>query len=109
MRKLITRDVPAFCRLLKKTGLKEELRSIVKGARGRDVEDIGYDVIWKILDVITEAEGEKELYGFLAGPFEMQPDEVASLELPEFVERMKQLFEENDLTDFFKYAAALMR
>lgn len=109
MRKLITGDVPAFCRLLKKTGLKEELRGLVKSAEGRDVEDVGYDAIWKIFDVITEAEGEGELYRFLAGPFEMQPEEIPEIELPDFIARMKRLIEENDLTVFFRSAAALMK
>ena len=51
--------------------------------------------------------GEKELYKFLAGPFEMTAKEIEDLEISVFFDLIKQLASENNLTGFFKSAAIL--
>lgn len=110
MRKLKTTDIPAFCRCLKKIGIKNEIQAIAKEAdNAKDVWDKGFDLIWNIFDLATEAEGENALYEFLAGPFEMQPHEVADLDFETLFNNLKQLAEENNLTVFFKSAAKLMK
>ena len=110
MRKLKTRDIPAFCRVLKTLGIKEEVREIAKNADAtKNVWDIGFDLIWRLLDVATEANGEDALYSFLAGPFEMTPDDVGDMDLPDLIAGLKQIAEENDLADFFRNAAQLMK
>ena len=110
MRKLKTTDIPAFCRCLKKIGIKNEMQAIAKEAdSAKDVWDKGFDLIWNIFDLATEAEGENALYEFLAGPFEMQPHEVADLDFETLFNNLKLLAEENNLTVFFKSAAKLMK
>lgn len=110
MRKLKTSDIPAFCRCLKKLGFKENIQAVAKEAdSAKDVWDKGFDMIWGIFDLATEAEGENALYEFLAGPFEMQPREVADLDFEILFANLKQLAEENNLTVFFKSAAKLMK
>jgi hypothetical protein len=59
--------------------------------------------------VATEQNGEKEIYTFLAGPLEMNPEEVAHLHLDELLTSLQQMAVENNLVDFFKSAARLMR
>ncbi len=110
MRKLKTSDIPAFCRCLKKLGVKDKIQTVAKEAdSAKDVWDKGFDMIWSIFDLATEAEGENALYEFLAGPFEMKPKEVADLHFDILFANLKQLAEENNLTVFFKSAAKLMK
>ena len=110
MRKLKTSDSPAFCRCLKKIGFKDQIESIAKDAnKMQDVWEKGFDLIWGIFDLATEAEGEQALYDFFAGPFEMKPEEVADLPFDILFANLKQLAEENNLTGFFKYAAKSMK
>lgn len=110
MRKLKTSDIPSFCRCLKKLGVKEKIQTIAKEANNvHDLWDKGFDLIWGIFDLATEAEGEQFLYEFFAGPFEMQPKEVADLSIDALFANLKQLSEENNLTDFFKFADRSMK
>lgn len=110
MRKLETSDVFAACRLMKKLGLKEKLKTIAEEANEvKDVFDKGYDLLWSIFDTATEQNGEKDIYAFLSGPLEMTPEEVSHLHLDELLESLKQMAVENNLLGFFKSAARLMR
>ncbi len=110
MRKLKTKDVPAFCRMLKTVGFKEDFRAIAQEAQtSKDVWNAGFELLWRLFDVITEREGEEALYAFLAGPFDMTPGEVGDMDLADLIAACRQLAEENDLLGFFKSAAALMR
>lgn len=110
MRKLTTPDLFAGIRLLKKYGLKEAAKELA--AKSDDLSHIwdnGYDFVWALFDRITEEGGEKELYVFLSGPFELTPEQVQSLTIAELFERVKRLGEENDLASFFRSAASAMR
>lgn len=110
MRKLKTSDIPAFCRCLKKLGIKDKIQAVAKEADNmQDVWDQGFDLIWGIFDLATEAEGEQALYNFFAGPFEMKPQEVADLEVEVLFANLKHLAEENNLLSFFKFAAKSMK
>lgn len=110
MRKLKTSDIPAFCRCLKKLGMKDKIQAIAKEANStQDVWDRGFDLIWGIFDLATEADGEQSLYTFLADPFEMTPQEVADLDFATLMGNLKQLAEDNSLTGFFKFAAQSMK
>lgn len=110
MRKLKTSDVLSFCRCLKKLGVKEKIQNIAKEAdSAKDVWDKGFDMMWSIFDLATEAEGENALYEFLSGPFEMSAQEVADLDIDAFFDNLKQLAAENNLTVFFKSAARSMK
>ena len=71
MRKLKTTDIPAFCRCIKRIGVKEEIKKIAKSAdKLNDAWSQGFDLLWNIFDLATEKEGETHLYEFLAGPLE---------------------------------------
>ena len=110
MRKLKTSDIPSLCRALKKLGLKEEFKKIAQEANDtRDIWDKGFDLIWQLFDTATETNGETVIYEFLAGPFEMTPEEVADLDLDILIENCQSLARENNLGAFFKSAAKLMK
>lgn len=110
MRKLKTSDVPVLCRCLKKLGLKEKFQTIALESNTiGDVWDRGFELIWSLFDVATEPEGEGAIYEFLAGPFEVTPEELADLDLDKLMEGLQQLARENNLANFFKFAAKSMR
>ena len=110
MRKLKTSDVPVLCRCMKKLGIKEKFKAVALQANSaKEVWDQGFDLIWSLFDVATEPEGEGVLYEFLAGPFEMTPDEVSDLDLDELLANLQQLATENNLANFFKFAAKSMK
>lgn len=110
MRKLKTTDLPAFCRGLKKLGLKDEFKKIAQEAEGiKDVWEKGFEFIWSLFDLATEADGEGVIYEFLAGPFEMTAKEVADLDLDVLIANCQQLAAENNLGAFFRSAAKLMK
>ena len=110
MRKLKTSDIPCLCRSLKKLGLKEKFKALAQDANSaKDAWDRGFDIIWELFDTATEVGGEIAIYEFLAGPFEMTPEEVADLDLGTLIENCQHLARENNLGAFFKSAAKLMK
>lgn len=110
MRKLKTADIPAFCRYIKRIGIKDEIRALAENAdKLSDIWDMGFDLVWNLFDLATEKNGEKEIYSFLAGPFEMDPDAIADMEIGDFLAAIKQLAMENNLAAFFKLAQAAMK
>jgi hypothetical protein len=110
MRKLKTSDIPVLLRCLKKVGLKEQFKAVAQTANSvAEMWNNGYDFLWGLFDAITEESGEYTLYEFLAGPFEMTPEEVRDLDMDILLTNMQQLATENNLTGFFKFAAASMK
>ena len=109
MRNLKTRDLPAFCRAVKKIGLKEQFRKIAMEADTvKDIPVLGIDFVWELFDAATEQDGENALYDFLSGPFEMTAEEVADLDLDKLFDGLRQLVADSNLLGFFKSAAKLM-
>lgn len=110
MRKLKTSDIPVLCRCLKRLGLRDQIREIAQNSNNaRDAWSRGFDLLWNFFDIATEREGEGALYEFLAGPFEITPEEVRDLDVEILLGNLQQLAKENNLTAFFKSAAVLMR
>ena len=110
MRKLKTSDIPSLCRTVKKLGLKDKFRALAQEANnGQEVWDRGFNLIWELFDVATEANGEMAIYEFLAGPFEMTAKEVSDLDLDVLIPNLQQMAADNNLAVFFKSAARLMK
>lgn len=110
MRKLKTSDIPVLARCLKKVGLKEQFKTIARESDSlKEAWEKGFDLLWSLFDAATEEHGETILYEFLAGPFEMTPEEVRDLDMDILLANMQQLATENNLSGFFKFAAASMK
>ena len=110
MRKLKTTDIPVLCRSLKKLGLKDKLRTLAQESdSAKDAWNRGFDTIWELFDAATETKGESAIYEFLAAPFEMTAKEVAALDLDVLLANCQQLAAENNLGNFFKFAASSMK
>lgn len=110
MRKLKTSDIPVLCRCLKKLGLKEKVRALALEANTvAEAWTRGFDTVWELFDAATETAGEMELYRFLAGPFEMTPEEVRDLDMDVLLDNLQRLAADNNLLAFFKFAARSMK
>lgn len=120
MRKLIAPDIFAALRVVSavedKTDVKEIVKKIVKEAEAEaeenDDEDaekkndefiksIGVGAILKLVEMASGKKAEAKIYEFLAGPLEMQPEDVKALPIPDFIENIKTIARENDLSSFF--------
>lgn len=110
MRKLITSDVFNMLRIIKKSNLKEELRPYFRlAAEGTlNIQDIGIETILGLMEIMSEQRSEDAIYEFLAGPFAMNPEEVAKLDLDTLVNLLSQLAKENDLKVFMKAVSGLI-
>lgn len=115
MRKLNTADVFAFCRLVKATDAREQLRGIVTavakekdGGGEVDVIRVGVDGILAVAEAAVEPHAEELVYKFLSGPLECSPQAVADMELETMVTALRQLAEQNNLTAFFASASGIL-
>ena len=110
MRKLKTRDVLAFCHCMKQTGLKDKLGDLLNQAgSGASTAALGAQLVRAVFDAASEPGADEHLYAFLAPIFEMTPGEIADLDIPDFVQLIKQMAAENNMQHFFTSAAELMR
>ena len=118
MRKLIFSDIFVAGRIIKKLELKEKLKEIYskvqeekKNINDEERENLtkntGIDIIYAIFTECVESKMDNALYEFLAGPFELNLEEVKNLEVEEVINKFKQLAKENNLIDFFKKAGQL--
>ena len=120
MRKLIASDVFAALHVVSavedKTDVKEIVKKIVKEAEAEaeenDDEDaekkndefiksVGVGAILKLVEMASGKKAEAKIYEFLAGPLEMQPEDVKALPIQDFIENVKTIARENDLSSFF--------
>ncbi|MEG1704794.1 MAG: hypothetical protein RR090_12165 [Niameybacter sp.] len=111
MRRLQFQDAFKVARIIKKGSIKEALVSKVQeiNAKGvKDQEKVGIDIIFTLLECAGDEAVEQELYSFLASVFELEAEEVKTMELDPLMHYFKQLSQENNLADFFKKATNLM-
>ena len=110
MRKLQTKDVFNALRAIKKAGLEEEIKPVLKlaGSGELQVEDVGIEGVLTIIEILTEKKSEQVIYEILAGPFEMEAKDVESMDLDNLIEKLKQLAEENNLKSFFTALAGMI-
>jgi len=111
MRKLNFSDLFATARVVRASGMRPELKKIIKdfSVKGSfDIEDIGMDGLLTVLECLAERNAEEAIYIALSGPFEMTPDEVSSLSADELFDRFKQLSEDNDIKGFFTSLSGIL-
>ena len=109
MRKLQTSDLFSALRLIKKAGLKEEIKPLLKMAAdgGFSVEDVGIEGILCLIEAITDRKSEIAIYEVLSGPFEVDAKQVEQMDLCTLADNLQALAKENDLKRFFSLLSAL--
>ena len=103
MRNLLTADLFKAVRVIKTSGLKEEVRPLLKKAAdgNADVQNVGIEAIMTIVGSLAEIGVEKGLYDFLSGPFEMDPEEIAQMDIVDLCKNIEWLWTEGNLRPFF--------
>ena len=115
MRKLQLKDTFALARIVTKANLKETIRNIIKDSNVKNVidnkekadskaEDIGIDIIFSLIEKVSDEGIEKDFYKLCASIFEMTEKEVSEIPPVKFVENIKILAKENDIRSFLSQA-----
>jgi len=112
VRKLITSDIFAFARVIKASGMREELTALVRKLAAQDkpldVESVGYEGILIMIEALAERKSENALYEALAPIAELKPEDVKALPPAEFFGLFKTIAEENDIEAFFAYVSDIL-
>lgn len=110
MRNLLTADLFKAVRAIKASGLKEEVRPLLKKAADgeADVQNVGVEAIMTVIGSLAESGTEKALYDFLAGPFEMDPKEIAQMDIVDLCKGIEWLWTEGNLRPFFGQLSGLI-
>lgn len=108
MRKLQNSDVFAFGRILAKANLKEEIKKISIGNE-RDVEAIGFDLLFTVFTNCSDKAVEEEIYSFFASIFETTTEEVAQLDPIETFEKISQVADWEKWKSFFSLGVKSMK
>ena len=112
MREIETSDVFAFVRMTKRAGITAELKKLIMSKdsiQDLTAESFGYDLIFTILESASEPEAEKEVYNFLAGPLELEPEEIKKMNPVKLVEMIKEMATSEEWKAFFTSVAKLMK
>lgn len=115
MRKLKTADVFSAMRLIKASGMREEVQRIALQMRNEKkfkIEEIGADFILGVMEGLASVGAEQKAYEFLAGPLEMDVEEIKNLhplEWKDVFEEYKKIESIEEWKAFFDVVAHSMR
>ena len=104
MRNLGNEDIFAIGRILSKANLKEEIKKVAIGNE-KDVEALGFDLLFTILISCSDRAVEAEIYEFLSSIFEMEVEEVKKLDPIKTFEMIKEVADWGKWKSFFSLAA----
>lgn len=113
MRGLETRDLFSACRLLMKIGVREEIREVARKAEENKDKmiktDMGFDLLFGIIEKATQEKAEEEIYKFIADLFGCEWESVRSMNPVEMLDKLEQVADLENWKSFFKRVAALMK
>ena len=103
MRSLKTSDLFSFARVIKASGVREELTDYIQRLsmqENTDLSKIGFNTMLMIMEALSDKKAEKAIYEALAPVFEMTVDQIQDLPPKDLFDLLKQMAEENDLANF---------
>lgn len=113
MRNLRTTDIFAACRLLSAIGVREEIREVALRAeesKGKKIKfDMGFDLLFGIIEKATTQNGEEEIYKFIANIFECDWESVRDMDPFELMDKLEKVASIEKWKNFFKRVADLMK
>lgn len=109
-------DVFAVVRIIKKAGVREKLAEIATPILNNDnAADIelaakqkGIEVLLLLIESISGQDVENEIYKLIANISDKETDEIKNCDLTEFIQVLKNIWEENDVKSFFTSAINLI-
>lgn len=113
MRNLKTSDIFSACRLLSTIGIREEIKEVARQAEESKTKkikvDMGFDLLFGVIEKATTEGAEKEIYKFIADIFESDWEYVRDLDPIELLDKLEQVADFDKWKSFFKRVAALMK
>ena len=113
MRSLETSDIFAAVRLLNKIGVREEIREVAKQAEENKTNkvrfDMGFDLIFGIIEKATSENSEKEIYKFIANLFECEWEEVRKMNPITLMKKLEEVANIEEWKSFFGYVKRLTK
>lgn len=113
MRNLRTSDLFSACRLLTKIGVREEIRAVAMQAEESKTKkvkvDMGFDLLFGIMEKATQEKSEEEIYKFLADIFEIEWESVRDMDPIELLDKLEEVASIEKWRNFLKRVAALMK
>ena len=123
LRKLQATDLFSMVKILNGLGIKNIKNSIdfnkIKEAQKTVTEDnkeqvwstVGTDIIMSVVGVIFEnlPSVEKDLYTFMGGVANMKANDVAKMDISEFMNLLVSILQKEEFKDFFKQASKLIK
>ena len=106
MRNLQNQDVFAFGRIISKANLKEEIKKVTVGNE-KDIEAMGFDILFALFTNCSDEVVEKEIYLFLASLFEVEVEEIKKMDPIETFEKLAQVADWEKWKSFFSLGAKL--
>lgn len=117
MRKLQTHDVFMALKLVRAAGVKDEVSRIFKltevmEKQGKkiSIRDVGIEFILGVMEKLAGTESENAFYELLAGPLEIEVEEIKTMDPLDLIEKVQGLQEVIDgerIKNFFKSVAGL--
>ena len=104
MRKLRTSDLFSFARVIRASGVREELTDYIQkiSKQGNpDAEKVGFNTMLMVIEALSDKKAEKAIYDALAPVFEMTASEVENMPPQDLFNMLDQMAKENDLANFF--------
>nr|DAY63896.1 MAG TPA: hypothetical protein [Caudoviricetes sp.] len=98
MRKLIGKDAFTVARIIKKSGLKDNLDAIQVMGENPDYTKLGIKIFMVIVEGCANKDVDKEVFAFLDDILEVKNTD--KMDLFELIELIKEYAEENDLKRF---------
>lgn len=113
MRQIKTTDVFRVCRLISAIGVREEIREVaLKAEESKDKKvkiDMGFDLLFGIIEKATKENAEKEIYIFIADLFECEWEEVRDMDPIDLFDKLEQVADFEKWKNFFGRVARLMK
>lgn len=128
VRKLNTADLFEFMRMVKRTGIKDELKKVAKNMPKKEKQpklalveneeaekteivnekpsqaEVGIELAFSVMEIFSNQNAEDEIYKFIARPFQCTPEEVAENDLMDTIEKLKDVADAQKWASFFKSA-----
>lgn len=113
MRGLRTSDLFDACRLVKKIGIREEIKEIARQAeenKGKRIKvDFGVDLIFGVIEKATTENSEKDIYDFIANILGCGWEDVRDCDPCELLDKLEQVANFEKWKNFFKRVVDLMK
>lgn len=115
MRRLKTSDVFAAMRLVKASGMRSEVQRIALEMRKTGkfkIEEVGADFVLGVMEGLASIGAEQKAYEFVAGPLEMDVEQVQNihpLEWAKIFDEYKKVEDVEGWKSFFDAVASSMR